>query len=545
MSSSSSSPRSTSNNNNSNSNHHRSSSPPLSSNNNSSGNNNNNEFTLKQVSTHNSPHDCYVVYQDRVLDITKFRHEHPGGPQILVAAGLDATVLVESYHPRGIPTSVLDRLTIGKVKGGKLKSYYVFDSNNPDAFYPTLKRRVHQHLKELHVKRRGSLEIYVKSFIILSTLIISWYLGWVIGPTQFTTVQCLILACIHGAAAAHVGMSIMHDANHAAFSNVGLVNRIMGFGLDLIGASGMVWSFQHVVSHHAYTNLETRTDRNFKQRALDSGGEAKDDDDLALSHENDVDVFSSFPMVRMHPGDKRAWFHRYQHIYSPFLFGLFTLVKIFMSDAKFYLSGRVSHVDMHSRLSILGERIAFLGMKVLNIIYMIAIPWYLHGPSHAAMMLVMAHFVAGEYLAIVFIVSHISEGALFYSGGAEIGVEGADPPLQTLNEIQQQKQNNHRYVHPRDWAALQATSTVNWAAESWFWGAFSGGLNTQLEHHLFPGVNHTAYRFASPIVREVCQEFGVPYVETRTLGGAIMLCMKWLRDLGRYDNPVEDKKKRG
>ena len=484
-------------------------------------------YTFAEIAKHNTPESSWCVVRGRVLDLTKFLKKHPGGSQIILASGIDATILVDSYHPNGVPSAIIDKLTIGCV--AKSVSYYEMD-DRPEAFYPTLKRRVHERLRQLNVSRRGSMEIQLKAMVIFSTLFISYVCGWLLPDLSLWT--RVAFAILHGIAAAHVGMSVMHDANHAAFSKSSRVNSVLGATLDLIGASGCVWSFQHVVSHHAFTNLETRTERNLEaHRNLKSGKEDnKTDVDLQLSHENDVDVFSSYPMMRMHPADPRFWYHRYQHLYGPILFGLFTLVKIFYSDMQFYLAGRVAHVDMAPRMVRWREHIVFLGLKAFNFSVMILVPLYLHGWPVTCVLLLVAHFVAGEYLAICFIVSHISEAALFYQGGHQIGLPDADLP--------QSENNQGRKVHPRDWAALQATSTVNWAAESWFWGAFSGGLNTQFEHHVFPGVNHTAYRFMPPVIREVCKEFNVPYTEVPTLYDAIVLCMRYLRALGMTDSPT-------
>lgn len=469
-------------------------------------------FTYAEVAKHNTPSSSWCIVHGRVLDLTKFLNRHPGGSQIVLASGIDASILAESYHPNGIPAAVLDKLTIGRI--AKPVSYYELDTR-AEAFYPTLKRRVHEKLRALSIPRRGSLEIRLKAVVIFTTLIVSYVLGWVVRYGPELEYLNYLFAILHGIAAAHVGMSVMHDANHAAFSTSSRLNSICGATLDIIGASGCVWSFQHVVSHHAFTNLETRTERNLTAHRDSKPGEEKETQefDMQLSHENDVDVFSSYPMVRMHPADERHWYHYYQYIYAPFLFGLFTLVKIFSSDLKFYVAGRVSHVDMTPRMTSWTEHFVFLGLKLFNFAFMIALPIYLHGVEFTLGMLCLAHFVAGEYLAICFIVSHISEAAFFYSGGKELGLPEADKDPSATK----------RKVHPRDWAALQCTSTVNWAAESWFWGAFSGGLNTQLEHHLFPGVNHTAYRFMPPVVREVCKEFDVPYIEVPNLYQAIVL----------------------
>ena len=69
-------------------------------------------FTIKDVTSNNTPKSAYALYQNRVLDITSFADRHPGGDIILLAAGKDATILVKTYHPKGVPMKVIEKLTV-------------------------------------------------------------------------------------------------------------------------------------------------------------------------------------------------------------------------------------------------------------------------------------------------------------------------------------------------------------------------------------------------------------------------------------------------
>jgi hypothetical protein len=64
---------------------------------------------------------------------------------------------------------------------------------------------------------------------------------------------------------------------------------------------------------------------------------------------------------------------------------------------------------------------------------------------------------------------------------------------------------------PLDWAEAQIRSSANWSVGSTFWLLVSGGLNYQIEHHLFPGIAHVHYPAISAIVRDECSKRGIPY----------------------------------
>ena len=481
-------------------------------------------MTLAEVARHRSRDSLWMVVHNRVYDVTEFASTHPGGDIIMLGAGLDATLLFESYHVRGVPDKMLARYCIGRL-AAPLPSYYTW----PSAFYSTLKKRVTARLKELGRPRRGGAEMFAKSASILSVLGASYWgafvrFGWGSLPLA------LGLAAVHGAAAAFVGTSIMHDANHGAYSTNRLLTKLASMGLDLIGASGNVWELQHNLSHHLYTNLETDADAHADAgTALVGDVATKTDHALALEQENDVDVFSSFPLVRMHPRDKRKWFHRFQHLYAPPLFAVFTMSKVFYNDWQFLLQGNVFQVKGEVRFRDRWEVARFLGFKAFNLGYSLALPIWLHG-WRAASLLLTAHAVCGEILAIMFISNHISELAEFYEGGEGRGGDG----------LAHGGAGTDKDPLAHDWAALQCRATVNWGTDprwAWFSSTISGGLNFQIEHHLLPGVCHTNYRFIAPVVEETCTEFGVPYQKVPGLFTAFRHCLVYLRMLGQEDRP--------
>ena len=408
-------------------------------------NNDASTYTLAQVAEHNSRHDAWVVVHGDVLDITEFINDHPGGDIIALACGRDATIMFEQYHLVGVSKTIVDRLRIGRIKD-ESHSYYDWSGN----FYPEMKMRVARRLRELKRVRRGGSWHFAKAAIILASLALSWYFCWIAPPTK-SLIWAFGLSTIFGIASAHVGLTIQHDANHGAFSTSPLLNKLGGMTMDLIGASGVCWEYQHVIGHHQFTNLHnpgTSGDRN----------------------ENDPDVFSSFPLMRMHPDNPRKAYHKYQHIYAFPLFAMMTLGKVFSSDIKFVLAGKIAPgglrgeendgtISMHARMSETFEKVRFVAFKLLNFSALLIIPSLIHGVGYALAITVWAHLLCGEYLAVCFIVNHVGELCHFFS------TSGDEAP---------KSKSKRDSVPERDWAKMQALATTNWAPGSHFWNLFFG-----------------------------------------------------------------------
>lgn len=391
----------------------------------------------------------------------------------------------------------MQKYCIGSVEARP--TFYTFEGE----FYPTLKKRVSAYFKKTGLEHRDAPSMYIKTALILAGWFVSYYYGVVQGH--------LLGAMVLGFMSMEIGVSVMHDGNHGAYSSKAWVNKVTGWGLDFIGASGFCWEFQHVLGHHPYTNL---------------GGDSS-------AIEADPDVFSSYPLMRMHTAESMPpmWYHRFQHIYGPVLFALFTMSKVFTQDFSVAMSGKQGEtIVTDSRFSNAWNVLRFYGMKALSCGYMLGVPLYLHGISWGLTLFVAAHLVAGETLALMFIVTHITEGCSYMESGKGVSQPAKQKDV-TSPELAKWKQKETAAAN--DWAALQCRSSVNWAADSWLWTHLSGGLNHQIEHHLFPGISHVHYPALRPLVKQTCAEFGVPYLEHPSLTSAMGAMLRHLRTIGQ------------
>ena len=284
---------------------------------------------------------------------------------------------------------------------------------------------------------------------------------------------------------------------------------------------------------------------------------------LALQ-ESDPDVFSSFPLMRMHPAHSPSWFHRYQHIYAPILFGAMTLAKVFQQDFEVFFHKRLYHIDANVRYGSMNNVLRFWSMKFISMIYMVGLPIYFHGVGRGLALFVIGHFACGELLATMFIVNHVIEGVSYAkkdlkceatttdgdatgSSSTKVGKPttiAGDTPMDKTRQLAYErisKKSNGNdektasvvpAVPFNDWAAVQCQTSVNWAPGSWFWNHFSGGLSHQIEHHLFPSLCHTNYAYIHDVVEKTCEEYGVPYQSEPSLWVAYGKMLRHLKCLG-------------
>ena len=507
-------------------------------------------ITKSELASHNHANSAWCAIhsdstdQHLVLDITSFASRHPGGDLILLAAGKDASVLFETYHPRGVPQSLVKKLQIGVMeKGSYDDSFYSWDSD----FYKVLKSRVVQRLEEKGLARRGSYEIWIKALFLLTCF---WYSMYRMYMTNDNFAIAAVWSITMGCFAAMIGTNIQHDGNHGAFAKSQFVNKCAGWTLDMIGASAFTWELQHMLGHHPYTNVLDEEEERKKENGLDCKIEEKD-------QESDPDVFSSFPLMRMHPLHEPSWFHRYQHLYAPFLFALMTLAKVFQQDFEVVINKRLYHIDANVRYGSLWNVIRFWGMKFITMAYMLGLPVYFHGPFKGVLLFLVGHMACGELLATMFIVNHVIEGVSYAKKdlkGANDIDDGSkhnsdkekvvgkpatltgDTPMEKTRQQAFESSKDVKAVPSvpfNDWAAVQCQTSVNWAPGSWFWNHFSGGLSHQIEHHLFPSICHTNYAYIHDVVEKTCEEYGVPYQSEPSLWVAYRKMISHLKYLGR------------
>jgi len=275
-------------------------------------------------------------------------------------------------------------------------------------------------------------------------------------------------------------MSVMHDANHGSYSGNSRVNYWLGHSLNLVGGSVFNWKLQHNILHHTYTNI------------IDM------DDDI----EDKL-------ILRFSPHTEVKWYHRFQFIYAFVLYGILTLYwvlgKDFVQFRKYIRTGINKESRSRNRVILL-KIIAF---KFLYLFIFIAAPiLFLQLPvwSYISGWLLM-HFVAGIVLTVIFQLAHTVENTTHPLPGEEGTIENT-------------------------WAIHQLSTTVNFSRKSRFLTWYLGGLNFQVEHHLFPGICHIHYPAIAPIVKQTAEEFGIPYLENGSLLQAVSSHVRMLKTYG-------------
>jgi linoleoyl-CoA desaturase len=344
-------------------------------------------------------------------------------------------------------------------------------------FQAEVRRRVAAYFRQTGKSERDHPAMYVKSAVIFVWLVGSWALLVFAAETWW---QAITLAVSLAVALAAVGFSIQHDGGHHAYSRRRWVNRLAARCLDLMGASSYLWHWKHEVIHHTYTNV--------------------------TGVDTDIEIGS---VVRVTPHQKRRWFHRWQHLYLFPLYGITASRWHLYGDFKEVITGWMGpHKIPRPR----GRELAiFLGGKLFSILWMLAIPMLFHPVWQVVCFYMLVTAVMGVAMSIVFQLAHcVSE--------AEFPVP--DPDTARLGE---------------SWAVHQVATTVDFARNNWPLSWWVGGLNFQIEHHLFPQVCHVHYPAISRIVEETCREYGVPYRAHPTFFAGLRSHYQWLKRMGRPD----------
>lgn len=356
--------------------------------------------------------------------------------------------------------------------GPGLSSTIDFDGGGE--FYTDLKARVRAHLAEPGRARRAHRRMYTKTAVLIVWTVASWALLVFAATTWW---QAALLCASLGLALAGIGFSITHDANHGSYSPSRRVNKTMRWSLDVIGASSYVWRTKHNVVHHTFTNI------------------AGADSDI-----------EQLPLARLAPDQPRHWFHRFQHVYIWPLYGLFSVKWHTVGDIGLMLRGQVGMTPLRWPRG--RELFGLVAGKAVFVAWSIVIPLLFHPVWQVAVAFLGTSFVLAFTIAIVFQLAHCLEEAEFSS-------------IESMGETGR-----------TEWARHQVETTVDFAPGNRFLAWYLGGLNFQIEHHLFTRVCHIHYPDIAPIVRDTCAEYGVRYQSHDTVWSAVASHARWLKRMG-------------
>jgi linoleoyl-CoA desaturase len=351
-------------------------------------------------------------------------------------------------------------------------------------FHHDLKERVGAYFRDNDIDERGLWAMGRKSMLIFAWFFAS-YGVLVFAPVP---VWASILAAVSlGLAGACIGTSVMHDAGHGSYARNKTLNRLMFFSLDMLGGSSYYWKFKHNIMHHTYTNLD--------------------------GHDDDLDMGV---LGRLSPEQRHLPHHRFQKLYIWPLYCLISVKWVLFDDFVMWARRKIGERDVPRPSG--KEAVAFWGGKLLFLTLGLVIPALIHPIGLVVAFFFLVLCVEGLALAVTFQLAHCVEEAEF-------------PTVPESNSMES------------DWATHQVVTTVNFAPNNPLVTWYVGGLNFQIEHHLFPRVSHLHYPALSKIVRQTCSEYDIPYRVQPTFLGGIRSHYRFLRRLGQQ--PTTDFAKAG
>lgn len=341
------------------------------------------------------------------------------------------------------------------------------------SFHVELKKRINQYFVSTGKETTGGHRLFLKAVFLLSAFIYIY-----IQLVFFTPVWpvALVLCALFGALTAAIGFNVMHDGSHGSFSKYNWVNKGAAITAEVLGASHFMWNIKHNVIHHAYTNID----------GVDDDIDAK-------------------PILRMAASQKHYKFHRFQHLYFWLFYAVLHLYWSMVSDYRKYFSKKIGDIPLKKMTT--KDHISFWIFKVIHYVLFIVVPIIAVGFVDWIIGFTIFTIVAGFILSIVFQLAHTVEDTEF-------------PMPNAIGKLED------------EWAIHQLKTTANFATGNRFISWFVGGLNFQIEHHLFPKISHIHYPAISHIVKEACEEYGVTYLEYPRMHNAVVSHISFLKQMG-------------
>ncbi|WP_206292279.1 fatty acid desaturase family protein [Humisphaera borealis] len=342
-------------------------------------------------------------------------------------------------------------------------------------FMHTLRKRIDALFEGTGRRKRDCWQMYVKSAVLMTAFVTS-YLALLFVVTTWW--QAVPIAAFLGLVLAGIGFNIGHDGGHNGYSEKGWINKIAAMSFDLIGGSSFQWHWKHGVFHHTYVNIS--------------------------GHDTDIETGI---LGRLSPQQPRYWFHRFQHIYLWPLYGMLAMKWQIFDDWNDIIRGRIGEHKVRRPRG--KDLFIFVAGKLVAYTFMFVIPMLLHPVLSVLGLYVVAMFCMGVAMSVVFQLAHVVEDAEF------------PMPVGDTNKME------------NAWAVHQIETTVDFARDSKICSWLMGGLNFQIEHHLFPKICHINYPEMSKVVEQTCKEFGVRFSEHKTFRSGVASHYRWLKKMGQ------------
>ena len=355
-----------------------------------------------------------------------------------------------------------------------------FNRDGSCDFLKTLRDRVSLYFQENNKSPKAVGKTYLKVFLMFSFLgsFYALLLSGIVGVLGVFAIYSILGLCI-----AIANMNVIHDALHGSWTSHPLSNRLLGFIMDVFGTSSFYWKKEHTVDHHTFTNIK--------------------------GHDADLDTPI---LLRLCPEDPYRKYHRFQQWYAPLLYSLNLIRWVFVSDTRRIIRAikdRKGSIGKPSRK----ELSAMIILKLLHFTLFLVLPFLMLPYSIAVILPAYLCMLAlgGLTVTVIFQLAHIVEHVAF--------------PMPSNNGALEYSFAKH-----------QISTTANFGSKKGLSTFLFGGLNFQVEHHLFPHICHTHLPLISDIVRKTAAEFGMTYHHHKSLFAAVKSHFKTLRRLGASEN---------
>jgi linoleoyl-CoA desaturase len=348
-------------------------------------------------------------------------------------------------------------------------------NNSSHLFFQSLKSSVDAYFKTNGLKKTGNWKLFIKALVLIpASVAVYIYLlfghyGWAGG---------ILLSILLGITLVCIAFNVMHDACHGSYSGKKWVNECLGLTMNALGSNAFIWKIKHNIIHHTYTNIDGI------------------DDDIANGH-----------LLRLCATQKWRPVHRFQFLYMFVLYAVSTLAWMWGTDFYKFFSKRI-HTTVIKKID-LKQHIIFWASKLLYVFFYVAVPVYFVGWQAWLTGFLIIHSTMGLALSIVFQLAHVVEKTAF-----EVVAE------------------NNKVIET-EWAIHEVKTTADFAPHNKVISWLMGGLNFQIEHHLFPHISHIHYPVLSKIVQQQCELFGLPYNYYPTMRQAVYSHVRLMKELGK------------
>jgi fatty acid desaturase len=398
----------------------------------------------------------HITYIDgKVYDLTNFNH--PGGnAAINLAFGRDSTSLFHSYHPMNDRhKQILAKYLVRDSADASDCVSEVFGKQVDDASFGKVFDWTLTTESPFWTELRDEVRVALLE----------------VGTTKATTLRFFQLSLIlmsvlfilpsyiSGAWWAMVAfpvsywllaVNVFHDASHFSLFKDWRLNHYATYCFPHFSSS-YTWYHQHVIGHHAYTNTE-----------------------------HDPDMHHGVAVWRYTLQTKYKKFFRYQIYYLFLIWQIIVLHLSFIEDISLFVKGRYEAIRRAPMTT--GQVIAHVILRIVTF-YSLFIWPFLHPEFSWAKSIIFAWVPFAIFSCCFAFSSQLNH---------------------IIPDTMDKKQDRNWYIH-------QISTSHSFAPQSLFWFIFTGGLNLQVEHHLFPGINSIHLRKIQPIVQRVCKKHGIRY----------------------------------